>query len=185
MDIIRYHNIEDKIIVLRNTPVLLDSDVAEIYGVETREINQAVKNNPRKFPNEEYIFDLSKEEWSNLKSKILTSSWGGKRKPPTAFTEKGSYMLATILKGEKAEDATIEIIETFAKIRDFSKTMNQIIEEPDEKKQKSLLKRGGEIISGIVSDNLLEVTGVQTTVELNLAMFLKLKRTTTKEKRKL
>ena len=93
MDIIRYNNIEDRIIVLRNTPVLLDSDVAEIYGVETREINQAVKNNPRKFPNEEYIFDLSKEEWSNLKSKILTSSWGGKRKLPTTFTEKGLYKL--------------------------------------------------------------------------------------------
>jgi hypothetical protein len=184
MDIIKHNNIEDKITTMRDTLVILDSDVALIYGVETREINQAVKNNPRKFPNDSYIFDLNKEEWSNLKSKILISSWGGKRKLPTAFTEKGLYMLATILKGEKAEDTTIEIIETFAKIRDFSKTMNQIIEESDEQKQKSLLKRGGEIISDIVSDNLLEVTGVQTTVELNLAMFLKLKRTTTKEKRK-
>jgi len=184
MDIVKFNEIEERIIVLRDAPVLLDSDVAHLYGVETREINQAVKNNPRKFPNEEYIFELSKEEWSNLKSKILTSSWGGKRKSPTAFTEKGAYMLATILKGEKAEDTTIGIIETFAKMRELSRTVNQMTTEPDEEKQKSLLKRSGEIISGILSDDL-EVTGVQTTVELNLAMFLKLKRITTKEKKKM
>ena len=168
---------------------ILDNDVAEIYGVETREINQAVKNNPRKFPKGFIIDDISKEEYNSLKSKILTLNESNGREKhrkylPKAFTEQGLYMLATILKGEKAEDTTVEIVKTFARIREFSKTMNQIIEEPDEKKQKSLLQRGGEIISGIVSDNLLEVTGVQTTVELNLAMFLKLKRTTTKEKRK-
>ena len=184
MDIIRYHNIEDKIIVLRNTPVLLDSDVAEIYGVGTRRINEAVSNNPEKFP-EGYMFEISTEEKIEVVENFDNPKIKFSPVLPKAFTEKGLYMLATILKSKKAVKTTFEIIETFAKIRDFSKTMNQIIEEPDEKKQKSLLKRGGEIISGIVSDNLLEVTGVQTTVELNLAMFLKLKRTTTKEKRKL
>ena len=183
MDIVKFNEIEERIIVLREAPVLLDSDVAHLYGVETREINQAVKNNPRKFPNEEYIFELSKEEkkevikiFDNPKIKFSPAL-------PTAFTEKGAYMLATILKGEKAEDTTIGIIETFAKMRELSRTVNQMTTEPDEEKQKSLLKRSGEIISGILSDDL-EVTGVQTTVELNLAMFLKLKRITTKEKRK-
>jgi hypothetical protein len=67
--------------------VILDSDVAELYGVETKRINEALKNNPEKFP-EGYIFELDQDEWKNLRSKISTSSWGGKHKLPKAFTEK-------------------------------------------------------------------------------------------------
>jgi len=96
-EIVKYDEIEEKIIVLRDIPVILDSEVAYLYGVETREVNQAVKNNPNKFPNRGYVFELDNEEWANLKSKILTSSWGGKNKLPKAFTEKGLYMLATTL----------------------------------------------------------------------------------------
>ena len=141
MDTVKFNTVEEKVIMLRDIPVLLDSDVAELYGVETREINQAVSNNPRKFP-EGYILQLYKEEWTNLKSKTLTSSWGGTRKLPKAFTEKGLYMLATILKGEKAENTTIEIIETFTRIRQLSRTINQMAQEPNKTKQKSLMKRG-------------------------------------------
>lgn len=76
-------------------------DVAELYGVETKRINEAVKNNPDKFPSG-YIIDLNAEEWGNLKSKDSTANWGGKNKLPKAFTEKGLYMLATILKSPQA-----------------------------------------------------------------------------------
>ena len=183
MEVVKFNSAEDRIIIIRDIPVLLDSDVAELYGVETRRINEAVSNNPNKFPNEEYIFELDKEEWSNLKSKFSTSSWGGKNKLPKAFTEKGLYMLATILKSPKAVETTFDIIETFAKIRELSRTVNQIVKEPDEQKQKSLTKRCGEIMAGILSNDL-EVTDRETTIELNLAMVLKIKCTTTRRRRK-
>jgi phage regulator Rha-like protein len=183
MDIIKFGEIEKRIIVLRDIPVLLDSDVAYLYGVETRDINKAVKNNPDKFP-KGYIFEVSNQEFTDLRWKISTTNiLSMTRVLPKAFTEKGLYMLATILKSKKAVETTINIIETFAKMRKLSATINQMTKKSDEKKQKSLLKRNGEIISGILSDDL-ELTGVQTTLELNLTMFLKLKRTTTKEKRK-
>ncbi|MCL1933255.1 MAG: ORF6N domain-containing protein [Candidatus Azobacteroides sp.] len=86
-EVIKFNQVEEKILTIRNQNVILDSDVASLYGVETREINQAIKNNPDKFP-EGYIIRLNKEEWINLKSKILTSSWGGKNKLPNVFTEK-------------------------------------------------------------------------------------------------
>ena len=117
-------DVNTKIITIRNQNVILDSDVAQLYGVQTKEVNQAIKNNPEKFP-EGYIISLNKEEWSSLiskisildseeilKSKNLTSSWGGTRKLPKAFTEKGLYMLATILKSPQAIQATIAIVET-------------------------------------------------------------------------
>jgi hypothetical protein len=94
-------NVEEKIITLRNQQVILDCDVAELYGVATKEINQAVRNNPEKFP-EGYIFKLDNQEIISLRSKILTLKNSGRgqhtKYPPKAFTEKGLYMLATILK---------------------------------------------------------------------------------------
>jgi hypothetical protein len=114
-DIVKFKQVEEKIRTIRGQSVILDSDVAELYGITTREINQAVKNNPEKFP-EGYIFKLEPSEWENLKSKFLTSSWGGKHKLPQAFTEKGLYMLATILKSSAAIQTTIAIVETFTKV---------------------------------------------------------------------
>jgi phage regulator Rha-like protein len=105
--------------------------VAELYSVETMRVNEAVKNNPSKFP-EGYIIDLDAEEWNNLKSKISISSWGGKNKLPKAFSEKGLYMLATILKGERAIQTTIAIVETFAKMRELSRTMTELSQATDE-----------------------------------------------------
>jgi hypothetical protein len=96
-DILKIEEIETKIFEIRNQKVLLDSDVAYLYGVETRAINQAVKNNPNKFP-DGYIIELTNIEWNALKSKFSTSIRGGKTKLPKAFTEKGLYMLSTILK---------------------------------------------------------------------------------------
>ena len=101
MDIVKLETIEDKIIIIRNEQVLLDSDVAEIYGVETKRINEAVKNNHDRFP-DGYLPEMTEEESENLKSKFSISSWGGKRYTPKVFTECGLYMLATILKSEQA-----------------------------------------------------------------------------------
>ena len=93
----KFENLKDLIVELRGQSVLLDSDVADLYKVETKRINEAVKNNPDKFPSG-YIIELDKTEWHGLKSKFSTSTKGGKVKLPSAFPEKGLYMLATILK---------------------------------------------------------------------------------------
>ena len=118
--------VEDKLITIRGQSVLLDSDVAVLYAVETREVNLAVKNNPDKFP-EGYIIPLSADEWQSLRSKFLILEKSGKgqhpKYPPKAFTEKGLYMLATILKGSRATQTTLAIVETFAKIRELARTV--------------------------------------------------------------
>ncbi|MDR1347922.1 MAG: ORF6N domain-containing protein [Prevotellaceae bacterium] len=165
---VKFREVKEKIIAIRDKQVILDSDVAELYGVETREVNQAIKNNPDKFP-KGYIFQLDNNEWENLKSKILMSSWGGKRKLPVAFTEKGLYMLATILKSHRATQTTIAIVETFAKIRELSHTVAELSENTDNFKQKSLMQKGGEIIADILGDDL-QTTDTETSIELNFAV---------------
>lgn len=98
-EVINIKDVEAKVLTIRNTPVLLDRDVAKLYGVETREIAQAIRNNPEKFP-DGYVMQLEKEEVDHLRSKILTANISTKsRVLPRAFTEKGLYMLATIFKG--------------------------------------------------------------------------------------
>ncbi len=158
---------------------MLDSDVAEIYGVETKRINEAVKNNPDRFP-DGYLLEMTEEESENLKSKLSTSSWGGKRYTPKVFTERGLYMLATILKSEQAVQTTLAIIETFAKIRNLSRNMQALSTSETESEQKDLMKKSGEIIAEILDDDL-ETTDTETTVELNLAL-LKFKHTIKKKK---
>lgn len=179
MDIVKLEKIEDKIIIIRNEQVLLDSDVAGIYGVETKRINEAVKNNPDRFP-DGYLLEMTEEESENLKSKFSTSSWGGKRYTPKVFTERGLYMLATILKSEQAVQTTLAIIETFAKIRNLSRNMQALSTSETESEQKDLMKKSGEIIAEILDDDL-ETTDTETTVELNLAP-LKFKHTIKKKK---
>jgi hypothetical protein len=98
-EIVKRKQVEEKSIVIRGQSVILDSDVAALYGVGTKEVNQAVKNNPDKFP-QGYIFELDNKELVNLRSKILTANMAKTRVLPKAFTEKGLYMLATILNGE-------------------------------------------------------------------------------------
>lgn len=110
------HAIQNKIFTVRNLQVMLDADLAELYGVETKRINEAVKNNPDKFPSDFY-FELSEKEDEILRSKISTSSWGGRRKATKVFTEQGVYMLATVLKSKVATEITLSIIRTFAQMR--------------------------------------------------------------------
>ncbi len=130
-DIARIEDLQDRIFELRGQKALLDLDVADIYGVETKRINEAVKNNPDKFPSG-YVIQLDKTEWDGLKSKFSTSIKGGKVKLPTAFPEKGLYMLATILKSPQAVKATLAIIETFSKIRELSRNIKTLAEITDE-----------------------------------------------------
>jgi phage regulator Rha-like protein len=169
---VKFKQIEEKILTLRNQNVILDSDVALLYEVETREINQAVRNNPQKFP-EGYVVDVSVEDYELLKSKKLILKEHGRGKHvkylPKAFTEKGLYMLATILKGEKATQTTIDIIEAFAKIRELSRIVAGLADQPDEPKQKALMQRGGEIIAEILDDGL-HVSDTESTVEINFAL---------------
>jgi len=214
-DIITLAQVEQKILTLRGQTVLLDSDVAALYAVQTKEINQAVKNNPDKFP-EGYIIQLDKAEWHDLKSKILTSSASegepiticdrlcgadplrsqivtldnplsikGKTEPvknfdrfnlkhstalPKAFTEKGLYMLATILKGPRAVKTTLAIVEAFAKLRELSRTVARLAETNEKPVQRSLMQKSGEIMADILGEGM-KSTDSETTVELNLAVF--------------
>jgi len=171
--------IESKIIIIREQKVILDNDVAFLYGVETKRVNEAVKNNIEKFP-EGYILELSKNEWDLLKSKFSTSNKGGKVKLPKAFTEKGLYMLATILKSKIATHTTIAIIETFAKVKELTNTINELSTNPPKEQQQSLMQKSGEIISELL-DNDLRTSESETTIELNFAV-LKFKHTVKKGK---
>ena len=110
-------NIEEKIYNINGIEVMLDSDLALLYHVETKRINEAVKNNPEKFP-ERYLFRIDENMYFSLKSKISTSK-GGSRKGHTAFTEQGVYMLATILKSDVATAVSIRIMDTFVKMRHY------------------------------------------------------------------
>ena len=178
-ELIKFEDLQDRIIELRSQMVLLDADVAELYGVETKRINEAVKNNPDKFP-VGYIIELDKGEWEPLKSKFSTSTKGGKVKVPSAFSEKGLYMLATILKSPKAVQATLTIIEAFAKIRQLSRSIRDLATVQDKTTQKALMQKSGELISGIFDDDL-QTSGTETTIELNFAV-LKFKHTIKKKK---
>ena len=162
--------VEEKIITLRNQQVILDCDVAELYGVETKEINQAVKNNPRKFP-EGYIFELDNKEFSTLRSKFLTTKFQKTRQLPKAFTERGLYMLATILKGERAEQTTIAIVEAYANLKELSRVIVEIPKQQENKEvQKKLAHRSGQLVEELMSE-VLPKQSSETTIEMNLAMF--------------
>lgn len=110
------NSIKDKIHTIRNHQVMLDRDLAELYGVETKHINQAVRNNQDKFM-DDFYFELTNNEFENLRSKNLTANFSKTRTNPKVFTEQGIYMLATILKSKVASEVTVYIIKTFANMR--------------------------------------------------------------------
>lgn len=110
--------VQNLIYTIRGQQVMLDSDLAELYGYEVKRLNEQVKRNINRFP-EDFMFQLKLEEADNLKSHFATSSWGGKRKLPYAFTEQGIYMLATVLRGELAEQQSIYIMRAFREMRHF------------------------------------------------------------------
>ncbi len=138
-----------------------------------------MSNNPDKFP-DGYIIFLTKNEWNTLKSKFSTSIKGGKTKLPKAFTERGLYMLATIIKSNKATQTTLTIIETFARIKNLSRNIKELSEIQDNKSKKNLMQKSGEIIAEIL-DNDLDLNETETSIELNFAV-LKFKHTIKKKK---
>lgn len=177
-------NVENKVIIVREQQVIVDRDVAELYGVETKKINQAVSRNIDKFP-DGYRFFLNAEE----KKELVTNC--DRFEPlkhstvmPQAFTEKGLYMLATILKSPMATEVTISIIETFAKLRVLSRTI-QIANEaakngnpPTEKESSKVQKMMNEVFT-----NNLPVKMQKTTFGINFGVF-KFSVETTREKNK-
>ena len=174
------HEVEGKIVEVRGQKTLLDRHVADIYGVETREVNQAVKNNPRKFPHG-YVLELTKEESAALRSKLLTldalrsnnstlepSSVKGRYSKYNfkAFTRKGLYMLATCLKSDRAADATVAIIETFAKVRELKRELLELHQETDKEVQKTKMQHFGEVLSDIVMPDL-QTQETESSLEIN------------------
>ena len=114
--IISDNSVVNKIYEIRGQKVMLDSDLAELYGVETKVLNQSIKRNLDRFP-DDFMFLLTDSEWQNLKSQIVTSSWGGKRKLPYVFTEHGVLMLSNVLNSSQAIQVNIQIVRIFTRLR--------------------------------------------------------------------
>lgn len=168
-DIIQYEDVERRIIQLRGQKVLLDRDVAELYGVETKRINEAVRNNPDKFPYG-YLFELDKYEKKELVENFVRfNSLKHSTVSPTAFTERGLYMLATILKSPIAVKVTIAIIDTFTQIREMVRKMETLQTTDNPEEQKKLLSQSGEMMANVIGNNL-NTTATETEIELNFAL---------------
>jgi hypothetical protein len=117
-----------KIYIFRGEKVMLDSDLADLYGVQTKVLKQAVRRNLMRFP-EDFMFNLNPQEFQHLRSQTVTSSWGGSRYLPMAFTEQGVAMLSSILNTARAIQVNIQIIRIFVKIRKYFRTSEEIMEK--------------------------------------------------------
>ena len=169
-EIINTDDVQGKVIVVRGQQVLLDKDVAALYGVETRIVKQAVKNNPEKFP-EGYLFILTdREKKEVIKNFDNPNAIRFSPVNPTAFTERGLYMLATILKSKNAVRTTIAIINTFTQVREMARTMEELQNAPEgEELQKALLRKSGELMGEVIGQNL-STKAIETEIELNFAV---------------
>ncbi len=164
--VVPFDEVKRRIVIVRDQSVILDADVADLYGVATRQVNEAVRNNPDKFP-PDYRFELSERELSDLRSKFSTANISPKsRVLPKAFTEKGLYMLATILKSKRAIAVTFAIIETFAKVRTLKRELVELHGESDKKRQTQRLNRFGELLTDIVMPDL-DAVETESSLELN------------------
>ena len=173
-EIITTKDVESKVFTIRNQRVILDCDVATLYGVETKRVNEAVRNNREKFP-EGFIIELDSEESAVLRSKIssLKHSKGSgsniSKYNYKAFTEKGLYMLATILKSKQAVKTTIAIIETFTMMRNLAQNIEELQDVSlDDNKRKNILLQSGKIMAEAIGANLT-TKSVETEIEINLA----------------
>jgi hypothetical protein len=153
--VIPSERIVSKIYIFRNKKVMLDKDLAELYGVKTKVFNQAAKRNLARFP-EDFMFKLTKEEFKNLRSQFVTSSWGGDRYEPLMFTEQGVAMLASILNSQRAINVNIQIIRTFVKIRELLAT-NEVMQRKMiemEKKYDGKIKEIFDMIGFLLEDKI-------------------------------
>ena len=127
--------IEQKIFVIRGYKVMMDKDLAKLYGVRTKALIQAVKRNKKRFP-KDFMLTLTKKEAAILRSQIVTSSWGGRRYLPYAFTEQGVAMLSSVLKSERAIQVNITIIRAFVKLRELLSTHVKLAHKLNELERK-------------------------------------------------
>jgi len=128
--------IEQAILLLRDQKVMLDADLAMLYGVETKRLVEAVKRNIERFP-DDFMFQLTKDEFTNLRSQIATSSaWGGRRYPPYAFTEHGILMLSSVLRSDRAVEVNIEIMRTFVRLREMLASNKELARRLDDLEKK-------------------------------------------------
>jgi hypothetical protein len=128
LQILPDESIINKIYIIREKKVMIDRDLAELYGVETRVLNQAVKRNLNRFP-DDFMFQLTDDEFKNLRSQIVTSSWGGSRFRPLVFTEQGVAMLSSVLNSERAISVNIQIIRVFTRMRAMIESHKEILKK--------------------------------------------------------
>ncbi len=179
-NIVKFEELEGKLISYHDKFVLVDSDVAELYGVETKDINKAVKNNPDKFP-DGYILELNEAEKKEVVEnfhhleKLKYSPY-----LPKIFTERGLYMLATIIKSKVATETTLKIIETFANIKKLSRNLNAISADQPKEEQEALVQESNVLLEEIIDIAPIremkdDETEIETKIELNLG-FVKVSR---------
>jgi phage regulator Rha-like protein len=163
--------IKSKIINIRDQPVILDRDVAEIYGVETKDLSKAIKNNPDKFPNG-YIIEVNDKEKSDVvKNFHHLQTLKFSHATLKAFTERGLYMLATILKSKRATEMTIQIIDTFTELRDITRNLDDAGNAKTEQEMSGYLGNAVTKLTNLLINNLeADTTKVKTTLELNLGI---------------
>ena len=189
MQVTKFKTLENRLITLREALVLLDKDVANLYTIEPKKLRQQLKRNIEKFP-EDYAYQVSDEELDLMVSQNVTPSkkqYGGTN--PWVFTEKGLYMVATILKSKNALDATFTIIETFAKIKELSRNINDIMKTTDESVQQELALKSNKILEEVIDidadiledDEDGEIIETETKFEFNLG-FAKVSRSIKKIK---
>ncbi len=135
-DLLVQNEIGSRIFTLRGKEVMIDRDLAELYGVATKRVNEAVRNNQDKFL-EDFYFELTDKEFEILRSKNPTTKFSKTRVNPKVFTEQGVYMLATVLKSKTASEITVSIIRTFAKLREFTKHYNALAKKIIELERKN------------------------------------------------
>jgi len=171
-ELINFDDVNTKIITIRNQNVILDSDVATLYGVQTMRINEAVKHNPDKFP-EGYVFEVNNQEFTGLLSNFSIANVSSKtRFLPKAFTEKGLYMLATILKSPQATQTTITIVEAFAKLRELTNNLAILNSIDTEVIEPEIIESTIEKTGGLFNELFFSgtPTSAETSVELNLGL---------------
>ena len=141
--IVSQDTIEQKIFLIRNQKVMLDKDLARLYGIETKVLKQAVKRNAKRFPLD-FMFELTQDEFKDLRSQIVTSSWGGMRYVPMVFTEQGVAMLSSVLKSDRAIQVNIQIMRVFSRLRQIIATHKELAHKLDELERK-ISQHDGEI----------------------------------------
>ena len=146
--------IASKIYLIRSAKVMLDRDLAELYGVQTKALKQAVRRNISRFP-ADFMFELTRDEFKNLRSQIVTSTWGGARYLPMVFTEQGVAMLSSVLKSERAIHVNIQIMRTFTKLR------AALLDNKDIRRELEELKLTNEERFRIVFETLDQILAVE------------------------